>query len=250
MNPVLVDVSENYDMMSRKAADLIAAKIQKKPYSLLCLPAGDSPAGTYKYLIRYAKTGHVDFSRCRFVGLDEWVGLGRNDSGSCSHFIYHHFFEPLRIDARSICFFDACALDLKEECRRVDRFIFEHGSIDLILLGIGMNGHVGFNEPGVDPGLYSHVTELHPVTRHVGQKYFSKQPQLEKGITLGMRHIMRARSTVLIANAVTKAAIVKKVVEDPPTAMIPASLLQTHRNSILFLDKEAASGLGSSEQVC
>jgi glucosamine-6-phosphate isomerase len=240
---IRVEVSENYAAMSEKAAGFIVGSLRKKPEALACFPAGDTPAGVFRQLVRLAQEGAADFSRSLFVGLDEWVGLGREDAGSCQHFLYTHFFEPLRIGENRICFFDACAAELEAECRKADGFIREHGLIDLMVLGIGLNGHVGFNEPGADTNRGAYVTPLHPVTRMVGQKYFGREFCLDQGITLGMKHILEARSVVLLAGGESKADIVQKAIEGPPTNLVPASLLQRHEYCVLFADRAAASKL-------
>ncbi|HHW47586.1 MAG TPA: glucosamine-6-phosphate deaminase [Clostridiaceae bacterium] len=236
-----INIFKDYDELSRKTADFISNFVNNNPKALLCFPAGDSPLGTFKKLVEYSNEGIVSFKYCRFVGLDEWVGMEKNNEGSCKYFIYKNLFEPLCIDETNICFFDACSKDLISECKRIDKYILNNGGIDLMLLGVGMNGHIGLNEPGVSFKSYSHVTELDDITVKVAQKYFKEKKMIKKGITLGIKHVMDAKTVVLLANGIKKADIVKKLAKGEVTNKIPASILQMHKNSYLFLDKEAAS---------
>jgi len=238
-----ISIFDSYNEMSGATAKFIQDFVRAKPESILSFPAGDTPAGTFRILAEESKKNRNDFKSCIFVGLDEWVGLGREDEGGCKYFMYKNFFEPLAIEEEKIVFFDACAKDLIEECKRVDSFLASNGPIDLMLVGIGMDGHIGLNEPGVSFELYSHITELNPITKNVAQKYFSRERKLEKGITLGMKNLMEARTVILIASGANKAEIVKKAVEGEITNHVPASILQKHPNCYVFLDTAAASRL-------
>lgn len=240
-----IEISNSYDELSRKTADFIVNFINKKPDSILSFAAGNTPEKTFEYLVQYAREGKVDFSKCKFIGLDEWVGLGKEDEGSCKHFMHAKLFEPLSINPSNTIFFDACAKDLESECKRVDSFIEQNGPIDLMLVGLGMNGHIGFNEPGTPFDLYSHTVDLDDVTKEVGKKYFKKHMKLEKGITLGLRHLMNAKTAILIVSESKKAPVVKKVVEGDVTPEIPGSIIKIHSNGFLFLDRDAASMLSA-----
>jgi len=236
-----LEVYNDYNELSQEAAKLICSVVCAKPSSLLCLAAGYTPLGIYKSLVEYARKNEVDFSSCKFVGLDEWVGLGIEDEGSCIKFMYENLFNPLGILASNIAFFDGKASDLEEECRRIDRFVFENGPIELVLLGIGMNGHIGFNEPGTNFCTYSHIAVLDDITKEVGQKYFPFHRDLEKGLTLGIKHFLQAKNVVLVASGTGKADIIKRTIESPPDIKIPATALKLHQNFYLLLDKDAAS---------
>ena len=236
----------DYSEMSEKTADFILDFVHKKPDALLCFPAGHTSLGTFRLLADYSRKGLADFSKCRFVGLDEWLGLDKDDENNCRSFMYHHLFIPLEIDPARIEFFDVAAENLELECRRIDEYIFKNGPVDLMLLGIGMNGHLGLNEPGTSPELYSHVTELDTVTKTVGQKYFDRPVKLERGITLGLKHIMQSRTVILQASERKKAGIVKKAIEGPITPDIPASVLRRHSNAFMFMDQEAAALLDNN----
>ncbi|MDB5008123.1 MAG: nagB 1 [Mucilaginibacter sp.] len=232
-----------YHEMSRAVADLIVEQVNHKPNSLLCFPSGESPAGIFKYLIADANEGKVDFSSCYFVGLDEWVGMGKEDEGSCTNFLYENFFIPMQIKQNRMMFFDAQATDLNAACKAMDDFIIEHGPLDIMLVGVGLNGHIGLNEPGTDFNLYSHYGPLDPVTISVGQKYFKQQTVLTKGITLGLKHLKDARIPVLIASGTKKAAIIAEALQGDVTEQLPASVFQTLPSAYIFLDDAAATQL-------
>jgi glucosamine-6-phosphate deaminase len=234
---------KNYDEMSRAAADLIIQQVKRKPGSLLCFPSGDSPAGVFKCLIADAIEGKVDFTQCHFVGLDEWVGMGREDEGSCTNFLYGHFFTPMRIKPEQMMFFDARAADLDAACKAMDDFIKTHGPLDIMLVGIGMNGHIGLNEPGTDFNLYAHHAPLATVTISVGQKYFKQQTPLHEGITLGLKHLQEAKIPMLIAAGIKKAEIIAQALKGAVTDQVPASIFQTLPSAVVVLDEGAASGL-------
>lgn len=237
---MIIEVMYNYSEMSIKTAEFIIEMVNKNPNALLCLAGGDTPIETYRLLVKASKEERVDFSQCKFVSLDEWVGLDENDEGSCKYFLYKEIFKPLNINKENICFFNAKCGDLQKECKRVDEFIFKNGPIDIILLGIGVNGHLGFNEPGIDFENYCHVLKLDKNTQTVGQKYFNKEMKLEYGISLGIKHILEAKTAILIANGEKKANIIKNLVEKDVTNEIPATALKLHANSFLFLDSDAA----------
>lgn len=230
--------------MSRAAADLVAELVKSKPAALICFPSGDSPAGMFKCLIADAKAGRVDLSQCYFVGLDEWVGLGREDDGSCTQFLYEHFFTPLQADMSRVKFFDAKAADLDAACREMDEFIQQHGPLEMMIVGIGMNGHIGLNEPGADFNLYSHHAPLAPLTVEVGQKYFKQQTTLTEGITLGLKYLQEAKTAVLLAAGAKKATIIKQALQGEITQQLPATIFQTLSTSVILLDEDAAEEIG------
>src|ERR1700761_6198219 len=152
-----------YKEMCLAAAHIIVEQVKQKPNSLICLTSGDTPAGIYKLLVQYAKERKVDFGSCYFVGLDEWVGMDKNDEGSCTNFLYESFFTPAKISPDKMMVFDAKAVDLDASCRTMNGFIKQHGpTLDIMLVGVGLNGHIGLNEPGADFNSYAHHSPLAP----------------------------------------------------------------------------------------
>ena len=236
-------VLSDYEHLSRAVSDFIVDYVNQNPNSLLCLAGGHTPLRTFELLVEANKKKLVNFEQCKFVSLDEWVGLGRDTKGSCKETLYNQLFEPLTINEDQICFFDGLSKDLDFECKRVDDFIRKNGSIDLVLLGVGMNGHLGFNEPGTDPDLYSHIVPLDPVTTEVSSKYFEGKKEVTKGISLGIKHLREADKVMIMANGLKKAAIIKESFTKELNIQVPSSLLQKHENLYVFLDGEAASEL-------
>ncbi len=239
-------ICKDYDKMSRAAADLVIGQVKRKPNSLICFPSGDSPSGMFKYLVSDSLEGKVDFSECYFVGLDEWVGMGKDDEGSCTQFLLAHFFTPANINPAKTMFFDAKAADLDASCRAMDDFIKFHGPLDMMIVGIGMNGHIGLNEPGTNFDLYAHHAPLDPVTISVGQKYFKQQTVLHEGITLGLKYLQEAKMPVLIVSGSKKANIIAQALHGKVSNVLPASIFQMLSSAVVILDESAASGLNNN----
>lgn len=232
-------VFPDYSTLSKETARFIANIVMQKPEALLCFPAGETSLGTFSELVKMAEEKLVDFSRCSFVGLDEWVHLAERQNENCFHFLKKHLFDPLKISSAQICFFNGESDDLESECHKTDDFIRTHQGIDLMLLGMGMNGHLGLNEPGTPFNLYSQVMNLDGVTTSVGLKYFSGEVALSKGITLGMQHIKESRTVILQVSGTKKLPVVKQLLESEVNPDFPASFLKLHKNAHLMLDKDA-----------
>ena len=241
-----VSVFQDYEELSKNTAEWIIAYVNKHPHAVLSFPGGHTPARTYQHLVQAVHEGRVDFGQASFIGLDEWVGLGREDDGSCQHFMYHEFFIPAGVAQSQIHFFNAQAADLAAECREIDEVIMNLGGINFILLGVGVNGHLGFNEPGVSFDTYSHVIDLDDDTKRVGQKYFAEQKQLSQGITLGMKHIMDADTIMVLANGLHKSEVVKQLLAGPVTNTLPASIVHNHSDAYMMMDSAAYSQVSSS----
>ncbi|MEZ0607461.1 glucosamine-6-phosphate deaminase [Fibrella sp. WM1] len=236
-----VRVFPDYAALSQQAAQHIAHLIRQKPNAVLCLASGDTPIGTFQHLNAMAQAGEIDLNHCLFVGLDEWVGFGPADVGSCAYYLYRDLFTPARIRPEQIAYFDAKADDLQAECRRIDRIIADAGGLDFLLVGIGVNGHIALNEPGTSFSLRCHVSQLAESTISVGQKYFTQETPLTQGITLGLQHLTDAHEVMLMASGPRKAAIVQEALHGPVIEQVPASILQTHPNALVWLDEAAAS---------
>jgi glucosamine-6-phosphate isomerase len=169
------------------------------------------------------------------------VGIPPENEGSCQYFLRNYLFDPLHINQQNIQVFNAMAPDMQKECSKMDEFIRQRGGIDLIIVGVGRNGHIGFNEPGVNFKAYSHVVDLDETTQTVGQKYFREQTTLKQGITLGLQHLIESKRAVLIANGIKKAEVMKEAIEGEIDAKMPASIMRKHADGEIILDKEAAS---------
>lgn len=236
-------IYKDYTELSVKTAEMIAAIIVRKPEALLCFPAGETSVGTFKHLIELNNTGKLSFQKCKIVGLDEWANIGAMQSENCFSFLKKHLFDHIDYSEENLCFFDGESSNLKHECIKTDNFIKKHGRIDMILLGAGMNGHLGLNEPGTSFDLYSHIVNLDETTKIVGQKYFSGNVELTKGISLGIKYIMESKTVILQMNGSKKAGVAKRLVDSDITTAFPASAVKEHENSYLLLDKEAAKYL-------
>jgi glucosamine-6-phosphate isomerase len=236
-------VFKDYDELSEKTAAMIAEIIGKKPGALLCFPAGETSLGTFRHLAELNRKGAVSFRDCYIVGLDEWVNIGNMHNENCFSFLKRHLFDHIDYSPEHLCFFNGENKDIEEECRKTDSFIRDHGPIDMMLLGAGMNGHLGLNEPGTPFNLYSHVVNLDETTREVGQKYFSRHAELTKGITLGISHIMEAKTVILQLSGARKRDVAKKVLEYEVSPAFPASVIKSHDNSFLVMDREAAGNM-------
>jgi glucosamine-6-phosphate isomerase len=231
----------DYSALSQHTAEYIASIITKKPDALLCLASGDTPIETYHRFVALVEAGKVDISRCTFVGLDEWVGFGPEDAGSCSYYVYRDLFKPLNLRPDQIHVFNAKADDLASECKRIDAVIRSKGGLDLLLVGMGMNGHIALNEPGTPFNLGCHVVELAESTKTVGQKYFETETLLTQGITIGLRHLAEARNVVLLVSGDKKAPMLREALTGPITEQVPASIIQTRPNANVWVDQAAGS---------
>jgi glucosamine-6-phosphate isomerase len=236
-------IYKDYTELSVKTAEMIADIISQKPDALLCFPAGETSVGTFKHLIELNKNKKISFKKCKIVGLDEWAHLGAMKIENCFSFLKKHLFDHIDYSEENFCFFNGESSDLPKECIKTDSFIKKHGPIDMILLGAGMNGHLGLNEPGTPFDLYSHIVNLDDTTKIVGKKYFSGDVELTAGITLGIKYIMEAKTVILQLNGTRKAEIARRLIEGEISPAFPASAIKSHRNSFLLLDKEASQYL-------
>ena len=218
-----------YEELSNKAADLIAAQILVKPNCVLGLATGSSPVGTYKRLIADNQAGKIDFSAVTSVNLDEYVGLDGNNDQSYRYFMNHNLFYHVNIDKSKTFVPSGKAADLKAEGEAYDAMIKELGGIDLQLLGIGLDGHIGFNEPDAYFTAATHEVKLDESTIEANARFFaSKEEVPTTAITMGMLSIMQAKKVLLIANGAAKKAIVEKAFFGPIDPQVPASILQLH----------------------
>jgi len=236
-------IFENEEQFAIRSAEMIASIITAKPDLLLCFPAGETSVSTYAELVRMHKAGKISFKQCRIVGLDEWSNLGEMSRDNCYYFLKRHFFDHIDFLPENFCFFNGETEDLEQECLKTDEFISKYGPIDMILLGAGMNGHLGLNEPGTPFDLYSHIVKLDDTTKNVGQKYFTGTVALTAGVTLGIRHILESKTVILQLSGERKAAIAKKLTEGDISPEFPASALKLHPNSFLLMDKAAAKDI-------
>lgn len=240
--PKEVFLEEDHEAMSRRSAELVCDVIRLKPNALVCLPAGSTAIRTYEIMREMSAAGQVDFSRVHFVALDEWLDL-EDESENCDAFMRRHFYGPLNIPDEQVTRFDIHADDLQAACKAMDEDIHARGGIDVMLLGLGMNGHLGLNEPNSDFKLYSKVVELDETTRNVGQKYFSDGMALSRGITLGVHHMFETGKVILQVGGSHKVEILEKVIRTAPTEEIPATVLKLLPHGVIVTDRDAAANV-------
>ena len=232
--------TKDYETMSRKAADLIAAQVILKPRCVLGLATGSSPIDVYKNLILKYKAGDLDFSEVHTVNLDEYVGLEGTDPNSYRYFMNAYLFDHINIDKFSTHVEDGMAKDPEEECARYEALIRSLGGVDLQLLGIGNNGHIGFNEPADSFARGTHLENLTESTIQANSRLFESIDQVpRKALTMGIQTIMHAEKILLIASGSAKADAMRDSFFGEITPRVPASALQLHHDVTVVADEEA-----------
>ncbi len=236
--------TNDYKDMSRKAANIISAQVILKPNSVLGLATGSSPLGVYKQLISWYNKGDLDFSAASAINLDEYCGLDKNSDQSYYYFMYNNFFKHVNIDLSKTNIPDGMNTDTEAECKRYNNVIENLGGVDLQLLGIGHNGHIGFNEPGIAFEKETHCVELTQKTIDANSRFFDSIDDVPtKAYTLGIKNIMNAKKILLIAYGESKAQILHRMVLGEIAPNVPASILQLHNDVTLVADKEALSAI-------
>lgn len=234
----------NYSEMSRKAADILAAQIILKPDSVLGLATGSTPVGVYDRLVELYQDGRVDFEEVKTVNLDEYRGLERDNVQSYYYFMKTHLFDRVNIDPANTHLPDGTEPDAEKECEKYEALIRNLGGVDLQVLGIGHNGHIGFNEPGAFFIKKTHCADLKKSTIEANKRFFEDAGQVPRqAYTMGIHTIMQADRILLLASGKDKADIIKKAVCGEITPEVPASILQLHKNVTLVADEAALSGI-------
>ncbi len=232
--------TKDYHEASRQVANIISAQVILKPDSVLGLATGSSPIGAYQQLIEWYNKGDVDFSRVRSVNLDEYVGLAPSHEQSYAYFMHHNFFDFINIKPENVHLPDGLDPDAEGQGEKYDALIRSLGGVDLQLLGIGRDGHIGFNEPCGEFVKGTHCVELTQDTREANARFFGSIDLVPKtAYTMGILDIMQARRVLMIASGSSKAAILKDAFWGPVTPQIPASILQLHPDFTLVADEEA-----------
>ena len=232
--------TKDYREASRQVANIISAQVILKPDSVLGLATGSSPIGAYQQLIEWYNKGDVDFSRVRSVNLDEYVGLAPSHEQSYAYFMHNNFFDFINIKPENVHLPDGLDPDAEGQGEKYDALIRSLGGVDLQLLGIGRDGHIGFNEPCGEFVKGTHCVELTQDTREANARFFGSIDLVPKtAYTMGILDIMQARRVLMIASGSSKAAILKDAFWGPVTPQIPASILQLHPDFTLVADEEA-----------
>lgn len=236
--------AKDYDDMSRKAANIISAQMIMKPNCVLGLATGSTPIGVYKQLVSRYEEGDLDFSGVTTVNLDEYRGISRDNDQSYYYFMHDNLFGKVNVELKRTFLPDGTEADSEKVCRDYDRVIAETGGVDLQLLGLGHNGHIGFNEPGPVFKAQTHCVKLTESTIKANQRFFASADEVPKeAYTMGIGTIMQAKKILVVVSGADKAPILKKVIYGEVTPEVQASILQFHGDVTLVADEAALSEL-------
>ena len=237
--------AKDYKDMSRKAANIISAQVIMKPNCVLGLATGSTPIGTYDQLVEWYNKGDLDFSEVTTVNLDEYKGLPRTNDQSYYYFLHQHLFDRVNIDPERTNVPNGMEPDAEKECGRYEELIRSLGGVDLQLLGLGHNGHIGFNEPGEAFEKETHCVDLTESTIEANKRFFASADDVPKqAYTMGIKTIMQAKKILIVVNGENKADIVERAFFGPVTPEVPASILQLHNDVTLVGDEAALAKIG------
>lgn len=240
----------DYKAMSRQAANLISAQVIMKPECVLGLATGSTPIGVYDQLVEWVEKKDLSFARVTSVNLDEYRGLSPHHEQSYRYFMQTHLFDRVDIKVENTNVPNGLAVDPDAECARYDKVIQDLGGIDLQLLGLGHNGHIGFNEPADSFVLGTHLVNLTTSTIEANKRFFASEADVPRqALTMGIRNIMQAKKVLVVVSGEDKAEAVAKSFAGPVTPQVPASILQIHPDVILVADEAALSKFPNKEGV-
>ncbi len=238
-----VMICNDYEEMSAVGARLIAEQVMKKPDCTLGLATGSTPVGVYKKLVEMFKNGEVDFKYVKTFNLDEYYPIAQNDPQSYYYFMQDNLFSKINVPAENINIPNGEASDPIEECKRYDEKLAKSGGVDLQLLGIGINGHIGFNEPDEDLCATTHCTTLTESTIQANSRFFESAELVPtKALTMGIGSILSSKKIVIMANGVNKHKAVSALLDEKITTSVPATMLKLHKDVVLICDREAYYG--------
>jgi glucosamine-6-phosphate deaminase len=237
-------ICQDYEEMSKKAANIVAAQLIIKPKSVLGLATGSTPAGMYEQLVKLYNQDDLDFSEVTTFNLDEYYPIQKTNEQSYYYYMRTNLFNHINVNDHSINIPNGETTNIQKECYDYDDAIYLHGGIDLQVLGIGNNGHIGFNEPDVRFESGTHLVKLDEETIKANARFFGSQEEVPtKAISMGIRTIMHSKKIVLLASGQSKAHIIEQMLLGDITPNVPASILQLHNEVTLILDKDAASNI-------
>lgn len=230
----------DYQKMSAKAAELILEKIRSNPQLTLGLATGSTPEGLYEELIRDHREKGTSYQSVHTVNLDEYTGIKRDDPNSYYYFMSEHLFEHIDIPAEQTHLPNGSAENLDAECSRYEKVIEQLGGVDVQVLGIGVNGHIGFNEPGTSFDSRTHIVELDESTRKANARFFNSLDEVPThAITMGIRSILDSKEIILLASGESKAEAIARLVGGEVDEEFPASALKQHQNVTIIADQDA-----------
>lgn len=236
-------ICENYEELSKRGAEFFVSQVMLKPDSILGLATGSTPVGLYQNLIKWNKAGRIDFSEVTSFNLDEYYPIAPDNNQSYRYFMNENLFDHINIDKSRTYVPNGLAADPDSECEKYEELIDEKGGIDLQLLGIGRNGHIGFNEPDGELNAKTHITELTESTIEANSRFFddiSKVPK--KALTMGMGTILKSKKILMLISGKEKHEVLSQLLSDDVTTSNPATLLKVHPDVVVICDKAAYNG--------
>ena len=241
-------VCDNYELLSKKAAQIIGSQIILEPKSVFGFATGSTPEGMYKNLIKMYKEGLIDFSKITTFNLDEYYQLPIDNEQSYHYFMDKHLFNHININRENIHIPNGMSDNIEAECALYEEMIDNKGGIDIQVLGIGNNAHIGFNEPTINFNKGTHVVTLEESTRKANSRFFNSIDEVPtKAITMGIGSIFKSKKVLLLASGKNKAEAIYNTVHGKVTPQVPSSILQFHKDVIIILDKEAGSLLNEND---
>lgn len=239
---------KDYQELSRKAANIISAEVIAHPSCTLGLATGSTPIGTYKQLIEWYKKGDLDFSEVKTANLDEYRGISRSNDQSYYYFMNENLFSHVNIDLKNTFIPNGENPDAEQECAMYDKLLWRLGGVDIQLLGLGHNGHIGFNEPADHFVVGTQCVQLQESTIEANKRFFASEADVPRqAYTMGIGTIMSARRILLIVSGADKAGILRQVLLGPVKPQVPASILQLHKDVIVVADEAALSQVSQEE---
>lgn len=241
---MMIYITDNYKELSKQAACLLASQVRLNPNSVIGLATGDTPLGMYRELIRMSKEEKLDFSGITTFNLDEYYPIEKNNSQSYYYYMMENLFKYINIQKDKIYIPSGMAKDVEQECALYEKIIADKGTIDLQVLGIGPNGHIGFNEPDVKFEARTHLVTLNEETIKANARFFNSIDKVpKKAISMGIKTIMQSRKIMLLVNGEKKAKVIRDTIYGEITPSLPASILQLHPDVTIIMDNGAASNL-------
>ena len=236
--------AKDYKEMSEMAADIIGAQVLLKPDAVLGLATGSTPIGTYEELVKRYEAGRLDFSKIKTVNLDEYRGLTKDNAQSYYYFMHSHLFDNINIDKTNTNVPDGMEPDSTKACKEYEAIIKNSAGIDLQVLGLGHNGHIGFNEPSDSFSIGTHCVDLTASTIEANKRFFNSIEEVPKqAYTMGIASILSAKKILLLVSGEDKAAILAKAIKGKVTPEVPASILQLHQDVVVVADEKALLGM-------
>ena len=240
-------VTDNYEDMSQKATEIIIRQIKIKPESVICFPTGSTPLRMYEMLAEANQRGEVDLSHIYALNVDDYVGLAPENDQSYSYYLHKNLYNKCNINPSRIFPIDTMSRDMDQECKRYEKLIFELGGIDLVIDGLGENGHIGFNEPADSLVCKMHVGPVSEWSRRVNARFFNDISEVPtEAVTLGIDDMFLAKMFLIIVNGPKKADAIRRLTSDNTiTTQFPVSLFKMANNTTILLDKEAVGMVNS-----